>query len=518
MKPSNVEGVGNQARAALMGYTEPSATRAFSWVEDMQNNTGADIVEGSVVVVVADGTVQRASTLNDPRPTGVTLDYIENGETGQVAFGGPVELVLVTASVTAGQYGQTSTTAGQAQVTTGPASAFCMFTSSGTSPEAFLWGGRGGGGVGGGGTVVPFWFNVRDYGATGDGVTDDTVAIQATIDAANTAGGGVIYFPAGIYIIGGALQDTGARNAQLLLPTISTSAKQISLVFLGALRPTFALHGPVPTSGGLSILKSTLTGASGTAAVISGGSGTWPTQNNVEVSVEDLTCLAPDNPTLTWWNVQTCQGGSWRNVMVNTPSTYAGTYVQPTNSNAYGVKLPQWGQTNYTYVDGLMVSGFYTGLKHGELATCRGLIFGPDVIALEIPTSEHASLIVSMHQTGCGTGIKVTGSHYVDILQYDAEHLYSPTFPSWMQTTYDLDDGSNYMKGHVRWFGLDGTGQVADHKFAINGGSGVLSEEIGQPSAGAVGEILISDTPSTPLVFADLLQNEAQDDLLYADL
>jgi glycerophosphoryl diester phosphodiesterase len=31
------------------------------------------------------------------------------------------------------------------------------------------------------------------------------------------------------------------------------------------------------------------------------------------------------------------------------------------------------------------------------------------------------------------------------------------------------------------------------------------------------GELLISDTPSTPLVFADLIQNEAQDDLVYAD-
>lgn len=35
---------------------------------------------------------------------------------------------------------------------------------------------------------------------------------------------------------------------------------------------------------------------------------------------------------------------------------------------------------------------------------------------------------------------------------------------------------------------------------------------------GFVGEILIADSPSTPLVFADLLQNDAQDDLMYADL
>ncbi len=33
----------------------------------------------------------------------------------------------------------------------------------------------------------------------------------------------------------------------------------------------------------------------------------------------------------------------------------------------------------------------------------------------------------------------------------------------------------------------------------------------------ARGEILISDTPSTPLVFADMLQDDAQADFMYAD-
>lgn len=46
----------------------------------------------------------------------------------------------------------------------------------------------------------PYTLNVRDYGATGDGVTDDTAAIQAAINALPTSG--VLYVPAGEYLVG----------------------------------------------------------------------------------------------------------------------------------------------------------------------------------------------------------------------------------------------------------------------------------------------------------------------------
>src|SRR5256886_5833128 len=42
-------------------------------------------------------------------------------------------------------------------------------------------------------------FNVKDYGATGNGSTNDTAAINKAINAASTAGGGVVEFPAGTY-------------------------------------------------------------------------------------------------------------------------------------------------------------------------------------------------------------------------------------------------------------------------------------------------------------------------------
>jgi hypothetical protein len=52
-------------------------------------------------------------------------------------------------------------------------------------------------------------YNVVDYGATGDGVTDDQAAIQAALDAANADGGGFVYFPEGTYYIESALNVNG---------------------------------------------------------------------------------------------------------------------------------------------------------------------------------------------------------------------------------------------------------------------------------------------------------------------
>jgi polygalacturonase len=43
-------------------------------------------------------------------------------------------------------------------------------------------------------------FNVRSYGATGDGKTVDTSAVNRAIEAVAAAGGGMLLFPAGTYV------------------------------------------------------------------------------------------------------------------------------------------------------------------------------------------------------------------------------------------------------------------------------------------------------------------------------
>ena len=49
------------------------------------------------------------------------------------------------------------------------------------------------------GADLETYLSVKAYGAVGNGSNDDTSAIQAALDAADSAGGGVVFFPAGTY-------------------------------------------------------------------------------------------------------------------------------------------------------------------------------------------------------------------------------------------------------------------------------------------------------------------------------
>jgi hypothetical protein len=59
-------------------------------------------------------------------------------------------------------------------------------------------------------------FNVRSFGAAGNGTTDDTAAIQATVVAAGAHQGGVVYVPAGTYLVSDTIwwADFGTTPAQ----------------------------------------------------------------------------------------------------------------------------------------------------------------------------------------------------------------------------------------------------------------------------------------------------------------
>jgi len=80
--------------------------------------------------------------------------------------------------------------------------------------------------------------NVKDFGATGDGTTNDTTAIQAALDAV-PAGGGLVFVPRGVY--------------RVLIPNITVSGTQ--LVGEGDGSCLKLVDSPGSVSGGATVLR-----------------------------------------------------------------------------------------------------------------------------------------------------------------------------------------------------------------------------------------------------------------------
>lgn len=85
-------------------------------------------------------------------------------------------------------------------------------------------------------------FNVRDYGAVGDGATDDSTAINSAITAASGAGGGTVFFPQGTYVVSStSRKDTVSYTSGLTVYDTSAVNGDMGSYLVGA-----GIQGRIP--------------------------------------------------------------------------------------------------------------------------------------------------------------------------------------------------------------------------------------------------------------------------------
>ena len=95
-------------------------------------------------------------------------------------------------------------------------------------------------------------WNVRDYGAKGDGVAKDTAAVQRAVDAANAAGGGEVLLPKGTYLSGSVFLKSGvdfhlAEGATLRDACIDANAAAAKSVAVRYVLPSIPYRIPNQT-------------------------------------------------------------------------------------------------------------------------------------------------------------------------------------------------------------------------------------------------------------------------------
>ena len=267
------------------------------------------------------------------------------------------------------------------------------------------------------------YVSVKDFGAVGDGTTDDTVAIQAAIDYLSPLGG-TLYFPRGAYIVSDANADNACLTITAPIQVLGDGA------FYTSIQPASSVANTVNT-----ILVNPNASYDQTLMSFSKIS-LGNLSNGTRAGNHGLYCLTLNvNQNLAKFNVQECtiqQGAGYAiyHLNDNVDNINGGMYAAYINNNALkgGIKFENSGDS--LVVSNNILSGTGTGVD-AALVTGASLL---SILDNNITTSNSAIIIRS--------GIRV------NILRNNIEHY---TTGSNSNSVIDIPStGGTYVAGVIQ--------------------------------------------------------------------
>jgi hypothetical protein len=325
--------------------------------------------------------------------------------------------------------------------------------------------------------------------------SDDTAAIQSAINAAvayaklNGVGAATVFFPAGIYGVGGPLVTSASGNSQLTIPVVATTGNKVVLTLLGVGDGAAQQHWqqiPAQASGSTIIsfglfatpsAQATSINASGNPSLLGGpsqpgGYGISPgVFTNVHVALQGLalrTTYSSYGLGYTAADLTGCANARLRDFGYGSMGTVGnGDYGNPSQFGtglSVGLLLPASGNNDLVVLDNVTCFGGYT---YGLFATEH-----TDAVGVRILYSWAGLCPVGLYYGSVGSTHAIRGFFSVEACHY---HLYL------------IAAGSGGI-GPFLHILLDTEGSVL---FGDNGS--------GTPSASAKGQVILTGEVTFPI-------------------
>jgi hypothetical protein len=348
--------------------------------------------------------------------------------------------------------------------------------------------GDGGPGPGsGGGGLPPGWLNVKDapYNAAGDGVADDTAAIQAALNDAWNAGGGVVYLPLGKYLCNRTL-DTNSHSI-LRIPFASYGVLSRSVELRGAIPVAWNINGadtpPVTHESAIVTTRTDGVAANGDAIFGCGPfinsdfpSDYFAQMNFTRLTIRNLRFTTPANPTFYALRLDCMAMAMVEDCVVGT----ADVTIQPTHGTV-GIRMPCSLNFGINVLSRTQVYGYSTGIRTGEHFRCYSCYATRNMTNLEFTGGLQLSA-GNLISDASPCFVRFTGYHQVHFV-INMERVAASPYP-WMATPVggDLNDSGYMGTGQIFYIiNDDAVGRKADD-ISVTGAGYLGLTDLYQPS------------------------------------
>lgn len=350
-------------------------------------------------------------------------------------------------------------------------------------------------------------YNVKDFGALGDGVTDDTTAIQNTINDCHSNGGGTVLFPDGIYVVGGALQTAVSQpdgaggtenvnyNSQLYIPNpdLIRDVNRSHIYLKGETRQNFTTSGGVgtniPSETG-AIILSTIQGSGTKPSILAtkGRVGDPFNENFTDLSIADIgfrvTPSGTDQITIGGINAFDSKNLFIDRITIM-PFNYNLVDIALPAEEASGIIMPEFTAEQNCQIRNTVVGGFYHGYEvqgHARLDDVSAMVClrGYRFNTSQAMMSKCTKIQSLWNETDVIVDPAATKA-YFNIELY-IEHSSTDT-GQWYYQTHSLRDPSDVGHGMIWYHITDGSGSSANGSFIKTNGANIRCLPIAHEAA-----------------------------------